>query len=394
MSKKSLRDIDVAGKKVLVRVDLNAPLTESGDVGDDTRLRAVLPTVNYLREQEARVILVSHLGRPRGQVQEKLRMDPVARHLSELLGTKVTKCDEAVGAAARQAVDGLGPGQVLLLENIRFNPGEEKNDPDLARQLAEMADIFVNDAFGTAHRAHSSTTGVANYLTAVSGFLMEKELSMLGQALDHPLRPYVAILGGAKVSDKIEVIDALLERVDALLVGGGMAYTFLKAQGLEVGGSLLEEDKLDVASRMLEKAAQKGVELVLPEDVVIAPEIKADAPTQVVEAGSIPIGQMGLDIGPRTEEVFAQKINEAAMVLWNGPMGVFEVAPFAAGTKAVAEAMARSSAQTIVGGGDSVAAVEELGLAEQMSHVSTGGGASLEFLEGKELPGVAALDDA
>lgn len=391
--KKTVRDINVQGKRVLVRVDFNVPLGEDGTVVDDTRIRAALPTIQYLQEQGARLVLISHLGRPKGKVVEKLRLDPVARRLSELLEQPVIKVDHCLGIEVEQAVNNLLPGEILLLENVRFYPEEEANNPDFAQVLAKLGDLFVNDAFGAVHRAHASTAGLAAYLPAVAGFLVEKEVSMLGKALEEPERPLVAVLGGAKVSGKIDVITNLMAKVDAFLIGGGMAYTFLKAQGYEIGTSLLETDKLLLAQDILADAAARGIDLLLPEDVVVAPEMSAVATPQVVPVGKIPADQKGLDIGPQTRELYAKIIREAGMVIWNGPMGVFELAPFAAGTKAIAEAMAASSAVTIVGGGDSAAAVEKFGLSQEMNHVSTGGGASLEFLEGKELPGIACLDD-
>jgi len=391
--KKTIRDIDVRGKRVLVRVDFNVPLAEDGTVADSTRIKAALPTIRYLQKQGARVILVSHLGRPKGRIVDDLRMDQVARTLASLLQQEVKKVDDCVGPAVEGAAAALKPGEVLLLENVRFYPGEEKNDPDFARALARLADIYVNDAFGTAHRAHGSTAGVAAYLPAVAGFLLEKEIDMLGRALADPRRPFVAVLGGAKVSDKIKVITNLLPKVDALLIGGGMAYTFLKAQEHAIGNSLLEADKLDLARDIMDQAAAQGVDFFLPEDVVVAAELKADAPHRTVAVTEIPPDQMGVDIGPKTRAKYQQIITGAGTVIWNGPMGVFELEPFAAGTRAVAEAMANCRGITIIGGGDSAAAVKKFGLAEAMTHVSTGGGASLEFLEGKELPGVAVLLD-
>jgi phosphoglycerate kinase len=389
VAKKTVRDISVKGKRVLVRVDFNVPL-ENGEVADDTRIRAVLPTIRYLLDRGAAVILMSHLGRPKGLVQEDLRLDPVGRRLSQLLGQEVVKVDDCVGPEVERATKSLQPGQVLLLENLRFHPEEEENDQGFARQLASLADVYVNDAFGTAHRAHASTTGVTEYLPSVAGLLMERELQMLGDALANPTRPFVAVLGGAKVSDKIGVIRNLLSKVDLLLVGGGMANTFLKAQGLEVGKSLVDNDSLGVAREMLERA---GKRLVLPVDAVVADAFAADAHAQAVSTDAVPPGWLILDIGPRTVSLFDKKLNRAGTVVWNGPMGVFEFPRFAAGTRALAESLARSQATTIVGGGDSIAALQQAGLAEKMTHVSTGGGASLEFLEGKVLPGVEALED-
>lgn len=388
--KRTIRDIDLAGKKVLVRLDLNVPLKD-GAVADDTRIRAALPTLQYLLDQDATLILCSHLGRPKGQVQDDLKMDPVARHLSGLLGRPVTKLDDCVGPEVEAAVAGAQPGDVILLENTRFHAEEKANDPEFARQLASLAEVYVNDAFGSAHRAHASTEGVTHYLPAVAGFLMEKELEFLGRALADPEPPFVAILGGAKISDKIGVIENLLGRVAAILVGGGMANTFLKAEGYDVGQSLVEDASLDTARALLDRA---GDQLVLPADVTVADRFEATAFSQVVAAGNVPAGWRILDIGPRTLELFRQRLEGARTVVWNGPMGVFEFEKFAAGTEAVARILASlPDATIIIGGGDSAAAVQRTGLAEQMTHVSTGGGASLEFLEGKTLPGVAALDD-
>ncbi|MEJ2209647.1 MAG: phosphoglycerate kinase [Anaerolineae bacterium] len=390
MMKKTIRDIDVHGKKVLVRLDLNVPLKD-GAVADDTRIRAALPTIQYLLDQEATLILCSHLGRPKGQVQDSLKMDPVARHLARLLGRPVTKLDDCVGPEVEEAVARAQPGDVLLLENTRFHPEEKANDAEFARRLASLAEVYVDDAFGSAHRAHASTEGVTHYLPAVAGFLMEKELKFLGRALADPTPPFIAILGGAKISDKIGVIENLLDRVAAILVGGGMANTFLQAEGYDVGLSLVEEESLDTARALLERAGDK---LVLPVDVTVADRFEANAFSQVVAAGNVPAGWRILDIGPRTLELFRQRLEGARTVVWNGPMGVFEFEKFAAGTEAVARILASlPEATIIVGGGDSAAAVQRAGLADQMTHVSTGGGASLEFLEGKTLPGVAALDD-
>lgn len=389
MNKKTVKDINVTGKRVLVRVDFNVPLAE-GKVADDTRLRAALPTIQYLLDQGAKVILMSHLGRPKGKVVEELRMDPVAERLSELLGRPVRKLDDCVGDAVKAAVAEMRPGDVILLENTRFHPEERKNDPDFAKKLAELADVFVNDAFGTAHRAHASTVGVAQYLPAVAGLLMEKELNFLGKALESPERPFVALLGGAKISDKIGVIENLLTRVDALLIGGGMANTFLKAQGYEVGQSLVEDESLGVAKELLERAGEK---LALPVDAVVADRFAADAASKAVSVDEVPPDWRILDIGPRTVELFKEKLAEARTVVWNGPLGVFEFPKFAAGTEAIARFLADLEATTIIGGGDVVAAVRRAGVADRITHVSTGGGAALEFLEGKELPGVAALLD-
>jgi len=391
-NKMTVSDLDMAGKRVLVRVDFNVPL-QDGEVADDTRIRAALPTIEYLRRQGARVILVSHLGRPKGKVVEELRMAPVARRLSQLLGTEVKTVPACVGPEVEAAAAQLKDGEVLLLENIRFYPGEEKNDPEFAKQLAAIADAYVNDAFGTAHRAHASTVGVAQLLPAAAGFLMQKELEYLGRALENPERPFLAILGGAKVSDKIGVIRNLLPKVDAIAIGGGMAYTFLKAQGYEVGKSIVDEERLELAKELMAEAKQRGVTFLLPVDVVVADKFAPDAARKVVDVSEIPADWQGLDIGPKTRKLFAKEISRAKTIVWNGPMGVFEWEPFAEGTAEIARAMAESDAVTIVGGGDSAAAVEKFGLANKMSHVSTGGGASLEFLEGKELPGVAVLKD-
>lgn len=393
MAKKTVRDIDVSGKRVLVRVDFNVPLDSAGNVTDDTRIKAALPTVKYLIGERAKVVLMSHLGRPKGKVDERYRMGPVADRLAQLLGAPVRKMDDCIGEQVRQAADSLGEGDVMLLENVRFYPGEEKNEPDFARQLAALGDILVNDAFGTAHRAHASNKGVAEFIPAVAGFLMEREISMLSRVLSEPAKPFAAIIGGAKVSDKIGVIDNLLQKVNALLIGGGMANTFLKAGGLETGKSLLEEDKVDLAKQLMRRAEELGVTMLLPVDVVVAPEASPDVESKVVSVREIPGDAMALDIGPQTVENFGARIKDAATVVWNGPMGVFEMEPFAGGTVAVARALADSNAVTVIGGGDSAAAVEKAGVADKITHISTGGGASLKFLEGKELPGVAALQD-
>ncbi|MDI3481195.1 MAG: hypothetical protein PWQ97_850 [Tepidanaerobacteraceae bacterium] len=393
MNKKTLEDFDVNGKKVLVRVDFNVPMDEHGQITDDTRIRAALPTIKYLLEHGAKVILASHLGRPKGKVNMKYTLAPVAKRLSELLGKDVTMAPDCIGEPAEKAVAAMKQGDIVLLENVRFYAEEEKNDREFAKKLASLADIYINDAFGTAHRAHASTAGVAEFLPAGAGYLMKKEIEIMGKALESPERPFVAILGGAKVGDKIGVIQNLLNKVDALLIGGGMAYTFLRSMGYEVGKSLLEEDKIELASGILKQAKERGVNLLLPDDVVIVEEIKEGVPFRTVPAGEIPKQMMGVDIGEKTREKFAEVIKGAKTVVWNGPMGVFEIREFAEGTLAVARAMAESGAVTIIGGGDSAAAVEQLGFADAMTHISTGGGASLEFLEGKELPGVAALND-
>ena len=395
-NKKTVKDMDVAGKKVLLRCDFNVPMAKdgSGTITDDKRIRAALPTIQYLLEQNAAVIACSHLGKPKGEVKPELSLKPVAARLSELLGRKVIMAADVVGVDAKAMAAALQPGQVLLLENTRFEKGETKNDPELAKQLAALADVYVSDAFGAVHRAHASTAGVADYLPAVSGFLIQKELDVIGGALANPKRPLVAILGGSKVSSKIGVINNLLEIADTIIIGGGMAYTFSAAQGGKVGDSLLEEDWKDYANEMVQKAAAKGVKLLLPVDTVIANAFAADAESKVVKTGEIPDGWQGLDIGPETVKLYCDAVKDAGTVIWNGPMGVFEFPAFAKGTEAVAEALSQTGAITIIGGGDSAAAVQQLGYAEKMTHISTGGGASLEFMEGKELPGVACLLDA
>lgn len=393
MIKKGVREIPVQGKRVLVRVDFNVPVDEKGQITDDTRIRAALPTIDYLRREGAKVVLVSHFGRPKGQVNLKYSLAPVAKHLEQLIKSPVRFVSDCVGAEAQSQAGLLAEGEVLLLENVRFHPEEEKNDPRFARELASLAEIFVNDAFGTAHRAHASTEGVSHYIPAVAGLLLEKETTIMGQALEAPERPFIAIIGGAKVGDKIGVIENLLKKVDTLIIGGGMANTFLKAQGYEMGRSLVEEDKIPLAKKLLDQAKDLGVELKLPVDVIVAPELKADAPARTVTVSRIGADDMALDIGPASGADFAARIGEGKTVIWNGPMGVFEMAPFASGTNRVAQAMADCGGTTIVGGGDSVAAVEKAGLAGQLTHISTGGGASLEFLEGKILPGIAALLD-
>ncbi len=388
-NKKTLRDVDVQGRRVLVRVDFNVPLKD-GAVADDTRIRAALPTIDYLLEQEAAVILCSHLGRPKGKVLPELSLRPVAKRLSELLGRSVAFAEDCIGPKAEEAARALRPGEVLLLENTRFHAGEKKNDPEMARQLAALAEVYVNDAFGSAHRAHASTAGVAQFLPAVAGFLMEKEIRYLGQVIANPEKPFVAILGGAKISDKIGVIENLLKRADTVLIGGGMANTFFKAQGYPVGDSLVEDDALDVARRLVTSA---GDHLRLPVDVVIADDFSAEATYRTMEMAPIPDGWRILDIGPETVAAYRRVIQNARTVVWNGPMGVFEFPPFAEGTFAIARALAESDAVTVVGGGESAAAVRQAGLTERITHVSTGGGAALEMLEGKVLPGVAALQD-
>ena len=400
MSKKTLANLsssDLAGKRALVRVDFNVPLDEGGNITDDTRIRAALPTIQDLMQKGAKVILVSHFGRPKG-VDDKLRLTPVAKRLSESLGQEVIKCDDCIGEEVANKVAAMQNGQVLLLENVRFYPEEEKNDAQFAQKLAANADLYVNDAFGTAHRAHASTEGVTHYLSPnVAGYLIEKELQYLQSAIENPQRPLAAIIGGSKVSSKIGVIETLLDKCDKLLLGGGMIFTFYKARGLNVGKSLVEEDKLELAKSLEAKAKERGVDLLLPTDVVVADKFAADANAQTVSVDNIPSDGMGLDIGPDSIKTFQNALAQCKSVIWNGPMGVFEFDKFAAGTEAIARTLAELTHQgvtTIIGGGDSVAAVEKVGVAEQMSHISTGGGASLELLEGKELPGIAALDDA
>ncbi|TWT24338.1 phosphoglycerate kinase [Planomicrobium sp. CPCC 101110] len=390
--KMTMKDVDLKGKRVFCRVDFNVPMSE-GKITDDTRIRAALPTINYLIEKGAKVILASHLGRPKGTVNEDMRLAPAGVKLGELLHKDVKSLDESVGEKVEQEIASMNEGDVILLENVRFHAGEEKNDEELAKEFAALADIFVNDAFGAAHRAHASTAGIANYLPSVSGLLLEKELDVLGKALSEPDRPFTAIIGGAKVKDKIGVIDNLLEKVDNLLIGGGLSYTFLKAQGIEIGTSLLEEDKMELALSFLKKAEEKGVKLHLPIDVVIVKEFSNDTETKVVKIDEIPSDWMALDIGPETVKLYADVIANSRLIIWNGPMGVFEMSSFENGTKSVAEAMANTEGYTVIGGGDSAAAVEQFHVADKMDHISTGGGASLEFMEGKELPGVTALTD-
>ena len=393
MNKKTIEDIDVSGKRVLVRCDFNVPL-DGTKITDDTRIVAALPTIQYLLDHNAAVILCSHLGRPKGEFNMKYSLAPVAERLSEKLDKKVVLAKDVIGEDAKKCVDAMKPGDIVLLENVRFHKEEEKNDPEFAKKLASFAEIYVNDAFGTAHRAHASTEGVAHYLPAVAGFLIGKELDVMGKALENPARPFVAILGGAKVSDKIGVINNLLDKVDTLIIGGGMSYTFQKALCGSVGNSLCENDKLDLAKEMLEKAKAKGVRMLLPVDNVCGQEFSNDTMRITVHSKQIPDGWEGMDIGPNTQALFAAEIANAATVVWNGPMGVFEFPNFAAGTRAIAQALAdNQNCVSIIGGGDSAAAVEQMGYADKMTHISTGGGASLEFLEGKELPGVAALND-
>ncbi|MDQ2888500.1 MAG: phosphoglycerate kinase [Chloroflexota bacterium] len=396
MNKKTIRDIDVAGKRVLVRVDFNVPLDAERHITDDTRIKAALPTITYLLDAGAAVILMSHLGRPDGKAVDKLRLAPVAQRLSELLGKPVQAASDSIGPEVEAQAKALQPGQVLLLENLRFHKEEEKNDPEFARQLASLGELYVNDAFGTAHRAHASTEGVTHTLPGVAGFLLEKEINFLGSALENPKRPLAAIIGGAKVSDKIKVLERLISLSDSILIGGGMANTFLKAEGYEIGDSLFEESKLDVARDLIEKAKQKGSQFLLPPDVVIADRFAADADAKVVASNAVPQGWRILDIGPATVESFRQALANAQTIVWNGTLGVAEFPAFAKGTDAIIEILSertKAGALTIIGGGDSAAAVEQANAANNMTHVSTGGGASLEFLEGRTLPGVAALQD-
>lgn len=393
MDKKTVRDLDVAGKKVLVRVDFNVPLNDKGEITDDTRITASLPTIQYLLEQKAAVILMAHLGRPKGQVKPKLSLAPVAKHLGKLLGKKILFAPDCVGEAAQAAASKLKPGHILLLENLRFHKEEEKNDMEFAEKLASLADLYVNDGFGVSHRAHASVEGVTHFLPAAAGFLLEKEIQYVGQAVTNPLHPFVAIIGGAKVSDKIGVISNLLDKVDTLLIGGGMANTFLAAQGYKMGKSLVEEDKLDLAKELLAKAKKNKVNMLLPTDLVMAAAFAPDAEHVTEKVKNLNQAYMALDIGAETSKAYAEALADAKMIVWNGPMGVFEMDAFCKGTEAVAKAVAKSRATSIVGGGDSVAAIEKLGLAKRITHISTGGGASLEYLEGKVLPGVAALDD-
>lgn len=393
MDKKTVRDLDVAGKKVLVRVDFNVPLNDKGEITDDTRITASLPTIQYLLEQKAAVILMAHLGRPKGQVKPELSLAPVAKHLGKLLGKEILFAPDCVGEAAQAAASKLKPGHILLLENLRFHKEEEKNDMEFAEKLASLADLYVNDGFGVSHRAHASVEGVTHFLPAAAGFLLEKEIQYVGQAVTNPLHPFVAIIGGAKVSDKIGVISNLLDKVDTLLIGGGMANTFLAAQGYKMGKSLVEEDKLDLAKELLAKAKKNKVNMLLPTDLVMAAAFAPDAEHVTEKVKNLNQAYMALDIGAETSKAYAEALADAKMIVWNGPMGVFEMDAFCKGTEAVAKAVAKSRATSIVGGGDSVAAIEKLGLAKRITHISTGGGASLEYLEGKVLPGVAALDD-
>lgn len=393
MNKKTVKDIDLKGKKVFVRCDFNVPMDENRNITDNTRIVAALPTIKYLLEQNCKLILASHLGRPKGEYKPEYSLAPVAKELSKLLGKEVIMANDVVGEDATSKASNLKEGEILLLENVRFHKEETENDTEFSKKLASMAEVFVNDAFGTAHRAHSSTTGIASYLPAVSGFLIEKELKFLGNAVNNPERPFVAILGGAKVSDKIGVIDSLLEKVDTLMIGGGMAYTFFKAQGYEVGNSICEMDKLDLAKSAMEKAKQKGVKLMLPVDTKIGKEFKADTESKTVKYTEIPADWEGFDIGAETIKMFSDELRNAKTVIWNGPLGLFEFDQFAIGTNEIAKVLSKIDATTIIGGGDSAAAVKKAGLEDKMTHISTGGGASLEFLEGKKLPGIDALMD-
>ena len=392
-NKKTVRDIDVKGKKVIVRVDFNVPLDENGNITDDKRIVGALPTIKYLVDNNAKTILVSHLGRPKNGFEDKFSMRPTVDRLSKLLGIEVKLAKDVIGEDAVNKAASLKDGEVLMLENVRFHKEETKNDPEFAKSLSKLAEIYVNDAFGTAHRAHASTAGLADYLPAVCGFLIEKEITFMGKALENPERPFVAILGGSKVSDKIGVIENLLNKVDSLIIGGGMAYTFLKAKGYEIGGSICEDDKIDLAKELMERAKKENVKLLLPVETVVAKEFKNDTEYKTVASNAIEKEWSGMDIGAKTIELFAEEIKKAKTIVWNGPMGVFEFPNFATGTKEIAKAVAESKAVSIVGGGDSAAAVEQLGYADKITHISTGGGASLEFLEGKVLPGIDVLMD-
>jgi len=393
INKKTVKDIDLNGKRVIMRVDFNVPLDNERNITDDTRIRAALPTIEYVLSKNTKLILMSHLGRPKGQVKEELRMTPVGKRLSELLGKEVIVSKDAIGEETEKIVSGMQTGDVVLLENLRFHKEEEENDPEFAKKLASYADIYVNDAFGTAHRAHASTEGITKYLPAVAGFLMEKEINFLGKLLYQPDKPYIAIIGGAKVSTKIGVLEKLLEKVDTLIIGGGMCYTFLKAKGFEVGKSLVETDKVNLAFELIKKADEKGVNFMLPIDHLVVEEVSENSRPRTVDTNSIPQDMIGVDIGPKTIKAYKKEIKKGKTIFWNGPMGVFEIDKFARGTTQIAKALASSKGTTVVGGGDSVAAVNKIGVADKITHVSTGGGASLEFLEGKELPGIVALLD-
>ncbi len=393
MNKKTVRDIDLKGKKVIVRCDFNVPQDENGNITDNRRIVSALPTIQYLLEQNCKIILCSHLGRPKGEVKPEFSLAPVAKELSRLLDQEVKLAKDVVGEDATRLANELKEKEVILLENVRFEKGEEKNDPELAKKFAQMAEVFVNDAFGTAHRAHASTAGIADYLPAVSGFLIEKELNFLGETVNNPKRPFVAILGGKKVSDKIGVIDSLLEKVDTLMIGGAMAYTFFRSMGYSVGNSICEEDKLDLAQSLMKKAEEKGVKFMLPVDTKVGKEFSKDTESKIVKYTEIPDGWEGFDIGTETIEMYKKELQKAATVLWNGPVGLFEFDQFAVGTNEIAKTLAEIDAVTVIGGGDSAAAIEKAGLSDKMTHISTGGGASLEFLEGKKLPGIECLMD-
>ena len=392
MTRLTVKDLDLKGKRILIRVDFNVPLTPDLRVSDDTRIKAALPTIRYAVEQSAKVILMSHLGRPKGKVVEELRLTPVAKRLSELLGQEVKKVDDCVGEEVERAVSELKDGEVLLLENVRFHPEEEKNDPEFAKQLAKLGDVFINDAFGSCHRAHASVVGVADYLPAAAGFLLMKEIEYFEKILHNPEKPFYAILGGAKVSDKIGVIENLLSLADKILIGGGMAYTFLKTQGIAIGGSKLEEDKIEIAGQLLAEAQKRDKKIILPQDHIVVEKIDPEAQAEIVGL-EIPEGKIAVDIGPKTVEIFKQELKDAKMIVWNGPLGIFEMDKFAAGTRQVAEFVGQLPAIKVAGGGDTAAALEKFGLADKFDHVSTGGGASLEYLEGKTLPGIAALKE-
>lgn len=393
MNKKTVKDVDLRGKKVLMRCDFNVPLDEERNITDNRRIVAALDTIKYLLDQDCKIILCSHLGRPKGEVKKEFSLEPVAKELTRLLGQEVKLAKDVIGESARELTSEMKARDIVLLENVRFHREETDNDPEFAKKLASFAEVFVNDAFGTAHRAHASTAGVAAYLPAVCGFLIEKEINFLGETLEHPKRPFVAILGGAKVSDKIGVIDSLLEKVDTLMIGGGMAYTFFKAMGYGVGNSICEVDKVDLANELMEKAKQKGVKFLLPVDTKVGKEFDKDTESKIVDYKEIPDNWEGFDIGPRTIEMFKEELEKAGTVIWNGPVGLFEFDQFAIGTNAIAKILADIDAITVIGGGDSAAAIEKAGLSDKMTHISTGGGASLEFLEGKKLPGIECLQD-
>lgn len=391
--KKDIKDIDLSGKSVIMRVDFNVPLDKERNITDDTRIKAALPSIRYILEKSAKLILMSHLGRPKGQVKEEMRLTPVGKRLSELLGKEIIVCRDSTGEETKKLISGMQSGDVALLENLRFHKEEEANDTEFARSLAEYADIYVNDAFGTAHRAHASTEGIAHHLPAVAGFLMKKEIDFLGRLLSQPEQPYIAIIGGAKVSSKIGVLEKLLEKVDVLMIGGGMSYTFLKAKGFEVGNSIVETEKVAFAFELIKKADEKGVKLMLPQDHLIADRLDETAKIRMVDTNAISPNMIAVDIGVKAIRSYKKEIKRGKTVLWNGPMGIFEIDRFARGTNQIAKALASCSGITVVGGGDSVAAVNKIGIADKINHVSTGGGASLEFLEGKELPGIMALQD-